>query len=465
MAVLQSEFPRAEHTVHIEDIKGSDQETAASALLAFEGAVRDIRDDKELLAHFCNAPRRFLRYRQSFVVKRRVRGGQFLVRGASSIAIIDRNAPLIRWIEKLICRLDEDGRAQDQCVFCLPAYCEESDEETQTYPFREFLWTPLKDGDALVGGYLTARETPWTDADQAMSTRFANLYGHAWRAIQGQGRLLRHRLLTRKRLGIAVLGLLAISMVPVPITALAPVEVVPKDPFVVAAPFDGVVKGVLVEPGASVTSGQDVIAFEDVQLRNEFDIADESEAVAEARYLRASQSAIRGTEAKRELAVAKAEYELAKAEKRYAKELLEKTILTAEQDGLVVYTDKRDWIGRPVKAGEAILQIADPQHIELSADLAVKDSLVLGEGARVKVFLDSDPLDPIEGELERASYEPRVDKRNILSYRLSAAISASHQDLPRIGVQGTAQIYGQTAPLIYSVLRRPLASFRQLTGW
>ena len=87
------------------------------------------------------------------------------------------------------------------------------------------------------------------------------------------------------------------------------------------------------------------------------------------------------------------------------------------------------------------------------------------DGARIKVFLDSDPLNPVEAVLVEASYQPVRDKRDILSYRLSGELRDEDGELPRIGVQGTAQIYGGKAPLIYVLLRKPLASLRQFTGW
>ena len=261
----------------------------------------------------------------------------------------------------------------------------------------------------------------------------------------------------------ALVALLAVF--PVSITALAPAEVAPLDPLVVAAPFNGVVKRIVVDQGAPVVPGDELIEFEDVEWRSGYDIADESESVARARFQRESQRAIADPSAKREIAVAKAELELASTEKAYARELLDKTRLVADGEGLAVYTDKRDWIGKPVSAGESILQIADPQKVRFSIDLPVRESLVLRDGARIKVFLDSDPLRPVEATLVEASYQAVRDKRDILSYRLSGELTNSEGKLPRIGVQGTAQIYGDKAPLIYVLLRKPLASLRQFTGW
>ena len=449
--------------------KGTDQARGgvktdfAAALLAFEARVREIDDEAELMFSLCNDARRFAPFRQAFALQRHG-PGRFHVKAASSLSAVDRDAPLIRWIEKIVARLAQDVDISEQHFFSLPSYCDESDEEAASYPFPAFLWTPLKDGERTVGGFLTAREAPWDEGDRAVAARCGALYAHAWRSLKGRDKIIRKRIVTPKRLAACAVALLAAALWPVSITALAPVEVVPLKPLVVTAPIDGVVKEILPEPGEAVEAGATVVTFEDLQYRNEFAVADQNEAVAEARYLRASQGAINDFQDKRDVEIAKAEFELAKAERAFAADVLEKTDVKAVQSGLAVYSDRRDWVGRPVAAGEAILQIADPSLVRFAIDLPVKESLVLKDGAPVKVFLDSDPLNPLEAMLVETGYKSRPDERDVLSYRLYATLKASGEE-PRIGLQGMAKVHGDKAPLIYVLLRRPLGALRQLTGW
>lgn len=437
----------------------------AAALLAFEARVREIDDEHELFTHMCNDAKRILNFRQGFFFRSYVKEGAHRVCAATSIPIVDRDAPMMRWLEKIVARLSSEVGTDKKHYFTLPAYCDDTDEDPVTYPFAEFLWTPIKDGENVIGGFLATRETPWRETDQTLSQRIADLYTHAWCSIKGRGSLARKRIFTKKRslLIAAVLGVIA--LIPVPMTALAPVKVDPLDPFIVAAPFEGVVQEIIAEQGAYIEAGDDLIQFDDVSQRNEAEIADRRASVADARLQRVEQSAIYDPAIKRELAVAKAEYDLALSEKQYADDILSKTKFKAPISGLAVYTDKRDWVGKPVQAGQAILQIADPQNIHFSIDLPVKESIVLKEGASVRVFLDSDPLKPIDAVLTQTSYQPRPDEQNILSYRLFATISKDDvKNLPRIGVKGTAQVKGNRVPFIYAVLRRPLSSLRQMTG-
>jgi hypothetical protein len=50
------------------------------------------------------------------------------------------------------------------------------------------------------------------------------------------------------------------------------------------------------------------------------------------------------------------------------------------------------------------------------------------------------------------------------AYRLRATIEAK-EDRPRVGLKGTVRVSGHYVPLIYWVMRRPLATIRPWIGW
>jgi len=444
----------------------SQHETSFSEkVLAFESELREIDDERECLIHAVNASRKLLSFRQALVYQRKNPRGKFILKSASSVAAIDRHSPQVRWFESIVesLRSDTDIRLDQQ--FSSPTHCDQSDEVADSYPFSDFFWLPFNSDDKTFGGLLLAREQKWTESERLLARRVAKVYSHALLAIKGKKHAFSRFQLTKRRvlIGAAVLSLA--MFYPIHITAIAPVEVVPSNPYVVAAPFDSVVKEIVVERNQTVEPGTVLIKFEDIRLRNNFELASQSEAVAKARLLKVSQSAIHDIKAKHELAIVKAEHSLASAEKQYTSDLLKKSVIRAATSGVSIYTDKRDWVGKPVVAGEAILQIANPEDIEFEISLPVKDSLVLKENARIKVFLDSDPLNPIETNLAEASYQATQDKRGILSYRITARMDVDQDVIPRIGVQGSAQIFSDKAPLIYVLLRRPYSVFRQLTGW
>ena len=120
--------------------------------------------------------------------------------------------------------------------------------------------------------------------------------------------------------------------------------------------------------------------------------------------------------------------------------------------------------GKPLPVGEKVMLIADPAAVELKIDLPVADSVVLAPGTRVKAFIDADPLHPIEAAVVHIDYQAKLSDTGVAAYRMIAALGDQAAAPPQLGVRGTAQLYGPTAPLAVFLLRRPLSTLRQWAG-
>lgn len=263
---------------------------------------------------------------------------------------------------------------------------------------------------------------------------------------------------------MAVAGLAALLLaVPVPMSALAPVEVSPRNPFVVSSAVDGVVKSVEVDPNVAVKAGQLLVRLSDTVLRNRAEIAEREVAVAETKFKRASQLAFSDARGRHDMAIARSELELKLAERDYARDLLARTEIRAERDGVAFFADRKDLVGRPVVIGEKLMEVADPAVSEFRIDLPVTDAVVLHAGARIKVFLDADPLRPLEAKLERASYKAAVSEGQQLAFRLVGRAVDPAASV-RLGSRGTAQIFSDRVPLGFFLFRRPISALRQWIG-
>lgn len=438
--------------------------TALLALLKIEAEARDAQTEPELVFLAANEMRKLTRARQVFVLREKS-GMGFTVEGVNSLDSVDRDSPLIRWVERMVKQLRKLDGIDGQREFSLPAYCEQNEEETKTYPFKEFVWLPFKlKDDTVFGGVLLAREQQWHEGDLVIAKRLAATFSHAWAAITGTRRL-RSKGRTRKVLAAGALSCIAIAMaIPVPISALAPAEIVSARPFVVTAPIDGVIDKVFVSPNARVRKGEPILKFVDVALRNKLAVAESETIVARSQLRRYSQSAFDDPEAKRELRTALSQLDLKTTEANFARQLLSKSIVNAQTSGVLVFNDKKTWIGRPVVVGERIMEIADPREVRLKVELPVDDAIVIGKSGRVKVFLDSDPLNPLEAKVVRAAHEARKTTGDVLAYEIIAQFSEGNAKPPRLGVRGTAQIYGENAPVFFYLFRRPLSALRQKLG-
>lgn len=429
-------------------------------LLQTESETRRAATVGELQFLIANDTMKLSRARQVFVftIGKRPRVDQ-----VSSVGKIDRDSPRIRWAEAMLANLAADAGLQKRREFVLPAYCPPDDEEHKTFPFRFMLWVPFtsRKGDVFAG-MLLAREIPWSEQDQLISSRLAETYAHSWQALIGRSGAARRFKPSWLASGV-VAALVAAGFIPVPLTVLAPTEVTAVDPRVVAAPIDGVIEDILVGPNQAVSEKQPLIRLSATTLRNELAVAERNIGVAEARLKQVTQSAVVDPKMRAELAVARSELSLAEAKRDYARDMLGRTEILAPSAGVAVFSDPRDWIGRPVSTGERVMEVANPEQLELRIDLPVADAIALRQGARVRAFLDSSPLAPIGAKLRSVSFEAQMIENNTMAYRIYATLDEA-KGATRLGTRGTAQVYGDKVPLAFYVFRRPVAAMRQWLG-
>ena len=435
-------------------------------LLNIEAAARGARTPQELQFLFANETRKLTRARQIFVFRSM---GEMRLVTISGLPAVDRSAPVVRGIEKIIAVLGGEVGHQESREFNLSECGIDEDDFLTRYPYQKLLWLPLKVHDSdVLGGMLLASEQSWTAADIAIAKRMAGTYAHALAFLLVESRNLSRvatRYINRRMTTLIVLaGVLVAMAIPVPMTALAPLEIMPRDPFVVSAPIEGAIENVLVAPNEAVKAGQPIVRFEDTALRNSLEIAERQVLVAEARLKKASQLAFDEIRGRHELGLAMAEHALKTAELDFARDLFDRATVRAPHTGIAIYSDRQELIGKPVTLGERIMQIADPTHVEVGIDVDVGDAIVLRPGARVKVFLDSDPLSPRQAKVEFADYQARPGPGNALAFHVVANLSDADGDIPRLGARGTAQLYGEKVPLALYLFRRPLSALRQWIG-
>ncbi len=439
--------------------------TSVAALLQLEGMVRANGTQQELQFLFVNETRRLVPYRQAvLLIPPTISSSQYEVRAISSIPVVDRAAPLPQWIERLIRELRKSSPSQGMCQVTETECPVELQPEWKEFTAGHGLWCPLKhpDGQVLGGLWLT-RDQPWPNHEVTVMQRLSEAYAYAWRAV---GPSTSHRWrwgvsrTTTWLLATVMVGALAI---PVPMSTLAPAKIVAKDPVIVSAPIDGVIAEIVVPPNSAVSKGDVLFRYEDTTFRSEYQIAERNLDVAMAQYRRASQGSFVEADQKADVPFLKAEVELRETERNYAYERLAKVEVKAEQAGLVLYTDKSDWIGKPVVVGQRIMELADPQQLEVRIDLPVEDAIVLRKGAPVALFLNADPFSSVSATVSHASYHAEVLPNNTLAYRVTAELGQGASEF-RIGWQGSAKIYGQQVTLFTYLFRRPISALRPWIG-
>jgi multidrug resistance efflux pump len=440
--------------------------SAVSKLLQLESMARAASSAEALQFMIVNETRRLVPYRQAylFLSAHPIKRDCKLV-SASSIAIIEKHAPFATWLEKVLGNIFESETIATQRLIDVASCPEELKEGWDEFSLPFVLWTPLKMPDGtFIGGLWLSRETPWQENELPLMKRLGETYGHAYVAVTSRRKIYHRPKKVIVAVWVIVIFLLLVFVKPIKLSALAPAEIIAKEPVVVSSPMDGVISEIVFSPNTYIAKGEILFLLEDTNLRNEYNVTEKTLAVAEAEYRKAAQGSFRDTKSKAQVSLLKAQTELHRSKLEFARELLNKIIVKAEKSGLLIYSDKSDWIGKPVQVGERVMEIADTKKILLKINLSIDDAIVLKEGTKVDVFLDADPLNPVEATVSSTSYMAEKYNQDTLSYRVYADFNDIEKGNLRIGSQGTAKMYGERVSVFFYLFRRPISYVRQLLG-
>jgi hypothetical protein len=140
--------------------------------------------------------------------------------------------------------------------------------------------------------------------------------------------------------------------------------------------------------------------------------------------------------------------------------MLQRADIVAPADGVAVFDDIDEWIGKPVMLGERIMLVASPRDAELEIQVPVADVATFAYGSSVLFFSNIDPDRAARAHLVFASYGSAATAEGVLAYRFRARLEADEPTL-RLGLKGTAKIYGPPRLLALWLFRRPIAMVRQ----
>ncbi|MCJ9429442.1 efflux RND transporter periplasmic adaptor subunit [Kordiimonas marina] len=439
--------------------------TAAGLLLTLARTLRHAPDLTALRFTLVSDPRRLIAYKQAILLERGL-SGKLKVSAVSNVATIDRNAPFVVFVERTMASFDKAGELEGARTVDPASLGQLDRAEWQEFLSDTAFWQPIIAPDgSMLGGLLFIRPEPWTETETILLAEVADSAGHAWAALlnAGKKKAVSKPKLSRRTKLIAAGAFVALMLLPVRLSVIAPAEVAPKDPAVVAAPMAGVIREVFVKPNAEVHKGDVLFSFEDAELKANDAIAKRAVEEAEAELKRASQQAFGDARGRAEVALLRARLALRQEQAAYSAYQLSEVNVTAPTDGIAIFADANDWRGRPVSTGERVMAVAAPEDADVKIMIPVKDAIDLKPGAEVRLFLDVAPLSALDATLERASYQPVTTPAGKLAYQAVARFKDGTK-VPRIGFKGSAKVLGERVPLFLFLFRRPLAALRQMVG-
>ena len=391
--------------------------------------------------------------------------GRVHIKAVSGVAAVEKNTPFTLWMEKAVGALLKADKKNEGRIVNAADVPEGLRGEWNEFSSETALWIPFihpVSHDVTAGLWLM-RVKPFSSAEAKAITLLSETYADVcalWmqakkRKISKAGRYAK----TKYVVAAAALC----SLLPIRLSVLAPAEIIAAEPRYVTAPMNGVIEKFDVKPGEYVKAGTSLFHFENTVLRNQMNIAEKAASTAAAEYHKTAQSAFASSQNKARLPLIKLQIERARDELLHTRELLSRSDVKAPVDGVAVFSDANDWTGRPVVVGERILMLADNTKTALKIDVPVTDAIELSKGQPVKFFMHGQPTKPLQAEVSSVAFEPELTPERFLAYRVKAGLKNSEKPL-RIGTRGIAKIYGSRVPVLYYVLRRPLAVCRQWLG-
>jgi len=205
------------------------------------------------------------------------------------------------------------------------------------------------------------------------------------------------------------------------------------------------------------------LSFDEAPLASRLEVARYALLAAQTEYRQQAQMAVSDGRSKGLLAVLLGKIGEKQADVDFLESQFQRAHVLAPQDGVVLFDDPSEWIGRPVQTGERIMKVAAPQDVEIEAWIAVGDAIALPEAAPISLYLAARPFDAVSGQVRYLGHDALVRPDGNYAYRLRARLDTLSTE--RVGLKGTVKVQGAWVPLVYWMLRRPLALIRQVIAY
>lgn len=278
-------------------------------------------------------------------------------------------------------------------------------------------------------------------------------------------------LLKRKKISIsnfkkyAIFGIIffAIMMFPVHISTQGKAQIVAKEPTIVTAPVNGVIKKVNVKGNEYVKTGNVLLLFDDMEMNGKLQIAAQTINISSAEAKKQERASFFDSGIKNKLEESIAEKAVKSMEYNAISSQLRKFTVYAPANGMVVLDDPLELVGKPVKTGEKLLNIVDPAKVEVEILISAYESNIIRIGDQVNIYLDNNPMQSLIGEIYKIYYEPIVSPAGILSYKAFAYLN-NNEKMPSIGMCGNIKIKGEKVSLFWYLFRKPISYMRWYFG-
>lgn len=391
--------------------------------------------------------------------------------GVSGQVEANKDASLTKQWEGMITHLKNPSKAQ--------IISEESFEVPGSELWRNYvqktegkvIWLPIfADEELALGLWLeiwdsaAINEQSYEETLKFLMNFLTPAYGSAWKKLQPRLSLKKQGI-GKQQITVALSAFfLFLLFVRVPLRVVAPCEVTASDPILVTAPLDGIIEEVTVEPGEQVSKEQILFEYDKrVPLRN-LKVAEKEVEILQAEISRAQAQGLDNKESRAQLAILDLKLKKERINLNLAKWQASQLTVKAPEAGVIILDNPDDWRGKPVQMGEKVLSINDPASTLVRIWIPEDDNIVLNPERPIKVFLNINPESSYTAQITYIANESTMSADYLPSFIAEAEWTEPPENV-KLGLKGTAILYGENVSLFYFLVRKPWAFVRSLVGF
>ncbi|MBN2713941.1 MAG: HlyD family efflux transporter periplasmic adaptor subunit [Planctomycetes bacterium] len=390
------------------------------------------------------------------------------VYGVSGEMTVNRQSPVNLQLLSIVNSLNNKSSAQFVTGNSTEAASLEWRELSSRYNGLCVAWLPIFSKGKLVAGLWLERwgEGVWLEDELPLLKTLTRGYGGSWEKFEPNIPIISTaiRSLKKRNTRVVIAALLALLfLVPVRLRVVAQCEVIPKDPLTVTSPIDGVIKEISVAPGGEVVPGDALFRYDPELPTKDLDIAKQQVRIIQSQLKRAEVIAIDDDRMKAEVMSLRHRLEQELINEHLAQDVCDKLVVKTPIGGIVQISNPRDWEGRSVRTGDAILRVIDTSQTMVRIYIPESDNVGFKREVPVTILLNVDSSRSFSVSISYIAGSTSFSPTGINSF-VCEADWVGNDNHARVGLQGTAILYGERVTLAYWLFRRPLASVRRLLG-
>ncbi len=330
------------------------------------------------------------------------------------------------------------------------------------------MWVPIIENGVLRAGLWLERwgEDAWDVGECEIMNSLSQTFNLAWKQFNPVSRWHTGKTFFLNRITLAIVSVLTVFILffqTVSLRVVAPCEIVPDNPELIAAPLEGVIKEVLVQPGEQVTKGGLLFTYEDRIIMRELKVAQKQVQIIKSQYDRARMKAFKDSEAMEKIQSIQYRIEQEKIRLRFAESNVRHLEVRAPINGICMVDNPEYWRGKPVQVGERVVMLFNPIKRKVKIFLPENDNVRFDWEKPVRIILNADPASKYEARLNYVAPQTSKNPQGGASFIAEAELTAPDARI-KVGSKGYAIVYGEEVSVCYWLLRKPMSSVRYHLG-